>query len=354
MDHGFARCGGPPSWRSGSGRSRRERPSRLTTRARPSWASRRWCRAASSSRTSTRAAPGSGSSTTPASRPAEQDYRPGGQPPICATNVISMDKMVDGSVYPPGSNPKSYYVCQCHAGEWVSMTIDVQQAGRYRVSTTFATNAGTIEIDLSSNGVDKSGSVKAAGTSDYHVLEEVRRAHDDRSRRRAAGAALHGRPGWPAARLFAPRARGLRAGASLVRSTPRRTTTARAPGRAGPPAARAEEASAPAALPALVQGAAGASGPGGAAGTGGDAAGTAGGGGTTTAGAAGTAGRAPAAPRAGQGPHRRTRPLTEGRVAPSGAARAPRRRRPSSSSSWPPPRDAAVTVAEATSLARRR
>jgi hypothetical protein len=98
-----------------------------------------------------------------------QDYRPGGQPPICATNVISVDKMVDGGPYPQSGDPKSYYVCQCHAGEWLSLTIDVKQAGTYRVSSTFATNAATVEIDLAVNGVDKTGTVKAPGTNDYHV-----------------------------------------------------------------------------------------------------------------------------------------------------------------------------------------
>jgi hypothetical protein len=97
------------------------------------------------------------------------DLGRGAQPPICATNAISVDKMVDGGPYPQTGNPKSYYVCQCHAGEWVSLTVDVKQAGTYLVSTTFATVNAGIEINLSANGVDKTGSVKLVGTSNYHI-----------------------------------------------------------------------------------------------------------------------------------------------------------------------------------------
>jgi hypothetical protein len=102
------------------------------------------------------------------------DYRPGGLvPPICATNVISMDTWTDGTIYPSAANPKSYYVCQTHAGEWVKMTVSVAQTGTYILSSAFASNIANIDIDLRANDIDLTpGGFKAPATANYHVWKK--------------------------------------------------------------------------------------------------------------------------------------------------------------------------------------
>jgi hypothetical protein len=102
------------------------------------------------------------------------DYRPGAQvPPICATNVISMDQWTDGTVYPSAANPKSYYVCQTHAGEWVKMTVSVAQTGTYILSSAFASNIANIDIDLRANDIDlTAGGFKAPATANYHIWKK--------------------------------------------------------------------------------------------------------------------------------------------------------------------------------------
>lgn len=98
------------------------------------------------------------------------DYRPGDKvPPICKTNAISVDTRTDGSPYPSAANKTSYYVCQTHPGEWVKMTVNVQQAGTYHLSTAFASNQANINITLNDNGVDKISKQNLAATADYHI-----------------------------------------------------------------------------------------------------------------------------------------------------------------------------------------
>ena len=102
------------------------------------------------------------------------DYRPGAQvPPICATNVLSMDAWTDGTIYPSAANPKSYYVCQTHAGEWVKMTVSVAQTGTYILSSAFASNVANIDIDLRANDIDLTpGGFKGPATANYHIWKK--------------------------------------------------------------------------------------------------------------------------------------------------------------------------------------
>jgi len=98
------------------------------------------------------------------------DYRPGDKvPPICKTNAISVDKRTDGTPYPSAAMMTSYYVCQTHPGEWVKMTVNVQQSGTYHLSTAFASNQANINITLNDNGVDKVSKLNLAATADYHI-----------------------------------------------------------------------------------------------------------------------------------------------------------------------------------------
>jgi hypothetical protein len=84
-----------------------------------------------------------------------------------------MDAWTDGTIYPSAANPKSYYVCQTHAGEWVKMTVSVAQTGTYLLSSAFASNIANIDIDLRANDIDLTpGGVKAPATANYHIWKK--------------------------------------------------------------------------------------------------------------------------------------------------------------------------------------
>jgi hypothetical protein len=84
-----------------------------------------------------------------------------------------MDQWTDGTIYPSAATPKSYYVCQTHAGEWVKMTVSVAQTGTYVLSSAFASNIANIDIDLRANDIDLTpGGFRAPATANYHTWKK--------------------------------------------------------------------------------------------------------------------------------------------------------------------------------------
>jgi hypothetical protein len=114
------------------------------------------------------------------------DYRPDDKnlPNICKTNTASQDTMLaDGSPYPSTTPTKElYYIGYAHGHDWVRMTVDVKQAGKYNVSSTWATPDAQWGLSLWFNdgssatapmdGVNKSGKVLVQGTNDYHKWKD--------------------------------------------------------------------------------------------------------------------------------------------------------------------------------------
>jgi len=119
------------------------------------------------------------------------DYRPGNLmlPNICKTNRSlekpgegSEDFWEDGKRYPSDDNMYVYYMGYAHTVDWVRVTVNVQQAGMYNVSSNWACanvdcglsiwfNDGSGTADNAGkplDGANKSGIVKLNGTNDYH------------------------------------------------------------------------------------------------------------------------------------------------------------------------------------------
>jgi hypothetical protein len=103
-----------------------------------------------------------------------KDYRPAEDiPQICRTNTDEwVDVRPDQSVYPSAATPLSHYIGWAHAGDWVNLTVDVQQAGTYSVSSTFAAEPDEIGFTMAFNGVDQTGLVELAGSGDFHIWQE--------------------------------------------------------------------------------------------------------------------------------------------------------------------------------------
>jgi hypothetical protein len=100
-----------------------------------------------------------------------KDYRPGDHdlPQISACNVNGfVDKLTDGTIYPSPTMQQCYYIGWLHAGDWVKVTVDVKQAGKYRLSSTFAADPAMISFDIAFNGITK-GTYTLPGTSNVHV-----------------------------------------------------------------------------------------------------------------------------------------------------------------------------------------
>lgn len=119
------------------------------------------------------------------------DYRPGNLnlPNICKTNKSvevpgqgSEDSWEDGKRYPSEDNKYVYYMGYAHTVDWVRVTVDVKQAGKYNVSSAWACanpncglslwfNDGSSKMDNPDrplDGENKSGVVMFEGTNDYH------------------------------------------------------------------------------------------------------------------------------------------------------------------------------------------
>jgi hypothetical protein len=112
------------------------------------------------------------------------DYRPTEKdlPNICKTNGANPDHwLADGMLYPSVANPTEYYIGYAHKVDWVKVTVNVQQAGKYNVSSNWASDGAKLGLSIWFNdghsavdpkhpkdGVNKSGVVVLDGTSDFH------------------------------------------------------------------------------------------------------------------------------------------------------------------------------------------
>lgn len=105
-----------------------------------------------------------------------KDYRPGEDiPQISRTNTGEfMDKRPDMSLYPSAAKPQEHYIGWAHAGDWVKLTVDVKQAGTYKVSSTFASDPDEIRFDMHFNDGTLPGVIELEGTKDFHVWKEYR------------------------------------------------------------------------------------------------------------------------------------------------------------------------------------
>jgi len=103
-------------------------------------------------------------------------YREGIHPQLCQTNtnpgevdLYTAGPMM-GSKYPSDAMPQSIYIGYTHGVDWVKITVDVKQAGSYKVSTTWASEgggAGHINPEISFNDVVKA-TPALPGTGGYH------------------------------------------------------------------------------------------------------------------------------------------------------------------------------------------
>jgi hypothetical protein len=114
------------------------------------------------------------------------DYRPTelDLPNICKTNAQNKDYMVGTNAPYPSTTPNKevYYMGYAHAHDWVRVTVDVKVAGKYNVSSTWASAGGQWGLSIWFNdgtgtpatldGVNKSGKVVMPGTSDYHKWKD--------------------------------------------------------------------------------------------------------------------------------------------------------------------------------------
>jgi hypothetical protein len=114
------------------------------------------------------------------------DYRVGelDLPDICRTNNFAPpDTWDNGMPYPTAAKEFWYYMGLAHSVDWVKVTVDVKVAGKYNVSTNFASaetqtgcsiwfNDGSAPAaagDTHMDGVNKSGNLSFAGTGQYHT-----------------------------------------------------------------------------------------------------------------------------------------------------------------------------------------
>jgi hypothetical protein len=112
------------------------------------------------------------------------DYRPDDKdlPNICKTNGVNPDVWADdGTTYPSEADKYSYYIGYAHAVDWVKVTVDVKAAGKYYVSSYWASEGdkwglsiwfndgkGPVDAARPKDGVNKTGIIEMDGTSDYH------------------------------------------------------------------------------------------------------------------------------------------------------------------------------------------
>jgi MYXO-CTERM domain-containing protein len=116
------------------------------------------------------------------------DYRPTelDLPDICSTNVKpppdTWDK-ANGLPYPTAAKEHWYYMGLAHAVDWVKVTVDVKKAGKYWMSSNWASPNSTMHFqvyfndgsmpaaagDTKLDGVMKADCNLGAGTGDYHI-----------------------------------------------------------------------------------------------------------------------------------------------------------------------------------------
>jgi len=84
------------------------------------------------------------------------------------SNPGEKDNLPDGSPYPSAENPKSIYIGASHASDWVNVTVRVEKAGEYWLSSHFASEGGQIKIHVNFNDVNKTGNLTLTGTNGYH------------------------------------------------------------------------------------------------------------------------------------------------------------------------------------------
>lgn len=90
------------------------------------------------------------------------------------SNPGEVDKLPDGSLYPTDANPKSTYIGATHATDWANVTVNVEKAGSYWLSTHFGGENATYKFSVRFNNVNKTGSISLAGTSNYHNWKPYR------------------------------------------------------------------------------------------------------------------------------------------------------------------------------------
>jgi hypothetical protein len=99
------------------------------------------------------------------------DYRMDKPTPVlCKTSAQEGDKYTAGPMMGmkfPSATTDDYYIGAVRPGDWVQVTVNVQQTGTYLVSTDWASDAGMIDVKVSFNGVEKLA-IKRAGTGGYH------------------------------------------------------------------------------------------------------------------------------------------------------------------------------------------
>ena len=105
-----------------------------------------------------------------------KDYRPGEDiPQISRTNTGEFkDNRPDMTPYPSADKLQEYYIGWAHAGDWVKLTIDVKQAGTYKVSSTFASDPDKIRFKMTFNDGALPGVVELEGTKDFHIWKEYK------------------------------------------------------------------------------------------------------------------------------------------------------------------------------------
>ena len=112
------------------------------------------------------------------------DYRPDEKdlPNICKTNGVNPDVWADdNTTYPNDTDKYWYYMGYAHAVDWVKLTVDVKAAGKYYVSSYWASagdmwglsiwfndGTGTPDAQRPKDGINKTGLIEMAGTNDYH------------------------------------------------------------------------------------------------------------------------------------------------------------------------------------------
>lgn len=96
-------------------------------------------------------------------------------PQLCLTNqgtevdTYTMGPMM-GQKYPSDAMPQSIYIGYTHAVDWVKLTVNVSKAGKYHLSSVWASEPGgvdAIKFQISFNDVLKAD-VKLPGTGGYH------------------------------------------------------------------------------------------------------------------------------------------------------------------------------------------
>jgi hypothetical protein len=104
------------------------------------------------------------------------DYRGAPRPTLCKTSSLEGDKYVSGPLAGtqyPSATTADYYIGAIRPGDWVQITVDVKQAGTYKLGTTWASAGPAIDVKILFNAVQKievlrSNTADDAGGTGYH------------------------------------------------------------------------------------------------------------------------------------------------------------------------------------------